>query len=122
MTDANLCASVLPEETDSPEWKSTREQFIAIGKRRQVDDPEAWAELQMRKHYDAADLRALGRCRDCGESITLRSTGKCVVSYPCGHYRAQGELTTIVSHLEKRRRALSMDRRHSLLALIEVQP
>ncbi len=115
--DARL-AAVLPPGWGSDAWVEDRGPFVGLAVKRCEPDPVEWADAYLRRHYDAADLRALGRCRTCGASIVLRQVGRCVISHPCGHYRAQGELKRMISFLEARRRELTPDRRASLLALL----
>lgn len=112
-------ASVPPAEmADAAEWEKNRKPFIEPGERRGEADPVAWADYMLRRHYDAADLRALGRCLECGVPITLRQYHGVVVAEPCGHYRAHGQLGKIGKFLEGRRRKLTPERRASLLELV----
>lgn len=106
----------------SHEWRAERALFVELAQKRQIVDPEQWADDYLREHHDAADLRALGRCRECRASIVLRQSGRCVVSHPCGHYRAQGDLKIMQTFLDTRRRNLTAERRASLLQLVQPPP
>lgn len=88
-----------------------------VARKRAPDNPEQWADDYLRAHEDAADLRAIGRCRSCGASITLAQIGRCVYS-SCDHYRAQGDLARVTKFLRSRELSLSPERRESLLALL----
>ncbi len=111
-------ATVPPMNFGTPEWIEWRKPLEEVAARRGEADPVAWADHHLRRHEDAADLRALGRCQTCGAPITLRQVGKCVYSEPCGHHRAQGELRKMLPYIDRRRRQLSPERRASLLELL----
>lgn len=111
-------ATVPPANFGTPEWLEWRRPLEEVATKRGEVDPVAWADANLRRHIDASDLRALGRCRDCGQPITLRQTGKCVYAEPCGHWRAQGELRKMLPYIERARRNLTPERRASLLELI----
>lgn len=112
-------ATVPPENFGTPEWLEWRRPLEEVATKRGEADPIAWADHNLRRHVDEQDLRAIGRCRECGEPITLRQTGSCVYTEPCGHWRGQGKLKTMLPFIEKRRRLLTRERRASLLELIE---
>lgn len=111
-------ATVPPENFGTAEWAEFRKPFEEVATRKGEADPVAWADHHLRRHEDAADLRAIGRCLECGASITLRQVGKCVYAEPCGHWRAQGDFRKMLPFIDKRRRQLTKERRASLLELI----
>lgn len=114
-----LC-EVLPDAYGSAEWNDTIAAVMDVARKRRPDDPDGWANEWLRKEYDHGDLRALGYCRDCGRPISLRQTGRCVYSEPCGHYRAQGDLNKMRPYIKRRVQSISPERRAALLKLIGV--
>lgn len=111
-------ATVPPADVGSSVWLESVKAFRTIGEKRHPEDPDAWAENYVRHDYDKMELRALGRCLECGQHVILRQYKGVVVSDPCGHYRAHGNLSKIVRFLEERRRKLTPERRASLLQLV----
>lgn len=111
-------AAVPPSNIGTPEWLEWRRPFEEVATKRNEPDPVAWAENYLRRDSDRADLRALGRCLDCGQPMVLRQIRRVIVMEPCGHWRAHGDLKKVGRFLEERRRKLSPERRASLLELI----
>lgn len=120
-------ASVPPENFGTPEWIEWRKPLMDVAAKRTAgtdQTPEQWADDYLLKHEDAADLRALGYCAECGRPGELRAAGRCVYFEPCGHHRAQGDIRKMLPYMERRRATMSPERRAALLALIgrEAEP
>lgn len=111
-------ATVPPIEMGSTLWAETVAAYLPVAVRRGIEDPQAWAEYHVRRDYDRADLRALGRCLDCGQPMSLRQIRRVIVMEPCGHWRAHGDLRKVGRFLEERRRKMTPERRASVLELV----
>lgn len=111
-------ADVPPADFGSPKWVGECAPLVEVGAKRRPDDPQGWASDYLREVVDRNDLHALGYCVTCGQPVTFRQVGRCVYSEPCGHYRAQGDLSRITAYRQAARAKITPERERSLLALI----
>lgn len=114
-------ASVPPHGYGTEQWERDLAPFMNVARERNPDDPRAWADEYRRRVSDVADLRALGLCATCGRPIVLRQAGRCVYSVPCGHYRAQGDLSRMQPFIAQRLSRITPDRKAALLAILPMQ-
>lgn len=116
---APALASVPPHGYGSEQWEADLAPLMDVARKKNPDDPRAWADDFLRRHSDVADLRALGICATCAQHITLRQVGRCVYGAPCGHYRAQGQLSRMTPFIQQRLGRITPERKAALLALVE---